>query len=330
MGILSLDLSWDERARIQQQHREWNAVYKILMSNITDGPREMLEGMPFQGTDLRPYAVHPDDPAALVAEFMPQRLTGTNVWDLAIRWSTDVDISTSPLSAPAQVQTDTVLQEVPALFDVNGNVVCNVAGDLFTDPPLTTTVVGTVLRVTKNLPTSLAGWTQTYPDTVNNDTVTIRGQTYPPGTLYFSKLQIGSDQNVPGATDTISTLSGKSTPYATASFELTYRAQGWTVIVPNWGYFQLVPNQAPLDSSTTAQGATNALKSQLKMTRALIKKIGPYTRQRITVGNPGTFPPHPVFLDARGKAILNPTFDQIVTLEFDLRQKMPFAVLPFR
>jgi hypothetical protein len=133
---------------------------------------------------------------------------------------------------------------------------------------------------------------------------------------------------VPGATDTISTLAGKSIPYCTASLEITYRPQGWTVIVPNWGYFQLVPNKAPLDSSKTAQGAANALKSQLKMTRALIKKIGPYTRQRITVGPLGDFPPHPVFLDANGKAMVNPTFDQIVTLEFDLKQKMPFKVLP--
>lgn len=317
MGVVSADIAWEEEARFEQQSREWRSQYKVLMSRIDDGPKEMLAGLP----RLNPYQPHPKDSDALVSEFFPRRMKGTNFWDLDIRWSTDIDVSSSPLAEPAQIDIQSVSRTIPALFDSSGNAIVNVAGDFYTEPVPERNVTDLVFRVTKNLPINLPDWVLSHPDTVNRDTLKIRGLTCDPGTLYFGGLQIGPEQNVPGATDTISTLNGKSIPFCTATFELNYRSIGWTLLVPNWGYFQLVPVKAQKAQKIEVAGG--------KPLR--IKKIPfHYTRQRITVGPIGDYPPHPVFLDSNGAAIINPTIDQIISLEYDLHDKQTFQLLPLK
>jgi hypothetical protein len=320
MGVVSYDIAWDEDARIEQQRREWRATAKVLMANLTDGGFEMLMGLP----KLNPYQPHPKDQAAFVNYFFPKRIPGTNYWDLEVRWSTDVDVSINPLAAPAQIPIQSVARQYPALFDSNGNAICNLAGDMYTEPNVERTVIDLVFQVNKNIPIQLPGWILTHPGCVNSDTVTIRGLTCPPGTLYFSAIGVGSNQNVPGATETISLINGKATPFCTTDFELSFRRDGWTILLPNWGYFQLVPTRIIPNLENTALKP----KQILRLARNLYNKIGPYTRQRITIGAIGDYPPHPVFLDGNGAAIVNPTFDQIVTLEFDLHDKQPFNVLP--
>jgi hypothetical protein len=219
---------------------------------------------------------------------------------------------------PAQIEIQSVKRMIPALLDADGNAIVNVAGDLFTDPAPERQITDQVIRVTKNIPLNLPAWTDELPDCVNSDTLIIRGRPRAPGTLYFGEISIGAEQNVPGATDTISTLNGKTIPFTTVSYELHYRRQGWTLVVPNWGYFQLVPVKAQKGKKIEVPG-----KKPLRLKAIPFQ----YTRQRITVGPIGDYPPHPVFLDANGAAIINPTFDQIVTLEFDLHEKKAFSQL---
>ena len=53
-----------------------------------------------------------------------------------------------------------------------------------------------------------------------------------------------------------------------------------------------------------------------------------WTRKKILVrGEP---PKEPVFLDRDGKVITDPNEQNIVFLEFDFNQKLPFSVLPMK
>ncbi len=320
MSLLSCDLKWEEEARIEQTRREWRAIYSALLSNIADGPREILMGAPY----LAPYQPHPKDSAALIAEFWPKRIVGTNFWDVELRYSTDVDIVANPLAMSPVITIDSVKRELPALFDSNGNPIINLAGDFYTDPQSTKTVTDLVFKVSKNVPLNLPAWITAYPDCVNSDAVTIRGLTCPPGTLYFGALSVGAEENISGTATSTSTLV-QGTPYTTVSFELDFRRDGWTILLPNWGYFQLVPRRKTNGSSAVVANDKTGKKQTIR-TRGV---PAGYDRQRIIIN--GDYPPHPQFLDAQGALILNPTFDQIITLEYDLHDKLPFGgVLPLK
>ncbi len=321
MGLLSCDLDYEEDARIEQTRREWRAFYKVLMSNVNDGPREILNALP----KLQPYQPHPKDPAALVAEFWPQRIRGTNFHDLQVRYSTDVDVEQNPIGLPAQIEIDSVTRMIPALFDSDGNPIVNTAGDFFTDPPIERMTTDLVIKISKNVPLALPDWPFTFPDSVNQDAVTIRGRQFDPGTLYFGAVRIGIEQNIPGSTNSVSTLI-KGTPYTTIEFELNYRRQGWTMLIPNWGYFQLVPQSNSKTKEISAKRAQSLARSG--NSRALYKPIMPtmtgVTKQRIVIGPIGDYPERPVFLDIYGQAITNPTFDNIIVIGANLVPQLQF------
>src|SRR6185295_5443199 len=124
MSLVSCDLAWEEEARFRQTGREWRAFYKVLMSRIDDGPLEILNGRP----DLAPYQKHKKDTAALVSEWYPRRIVGTNFWDLELLYSTDVEQTGNPLNIPAQITIQSNIREVPALFDIDGFPTVNTAG----------------------------------------------------------------------------------------------------------------------------------------------------------------------------------------------------------
>lgn len=325
MGIQSIDYRWEEEARIQQTQVEWRAWLNVIMARDDDGPAEMARDPRF--VPFLPYRPHPKYAKALVKECYPRRSErGANVWLVEVTYSTDVDVTQNPLGMPAEISLDTELRDVPAIFDVDGNPVINTAGDLLTDPPAVRKIVDRTISITKNIPIALPAWIQTHPGSVNRANVVIRGMTWPAGTLFFAKNSIGPEQNVPGATDTISTLRGS--PYCTTSLELWYRADGWVEFYPNRGFFQLVPvnpqqkfsEQKVGDHFITAQTA-----------RALNRKLPPYERRRCTVGPLQDAPPEPVFLDANGQMIVNPTAADILAIAYDGFPKLAWnGVLPLK
>jgi hypothetical protein len=308
MSLKSCELSWEEEARIEQTRREWRALYTVEMSDVADGTREIYMACP----KLQMYQPHAKDKAALVNEFAPKRRAGSNFWDLWMRWSTDVEVALDPTQEPPVIDMDTVEREIPALFDVNGLPIVNVAGDFFTEPLPTRSISDLVIQIEKNIPLNLPDWPFDFLDTTNSDTVRIRGRQFAPGTLYFKRTRIGAEQNVPGAADSISTLV-QGTPFTTVNCEMHWRAQGWTIILPNWGYVQLVP-------TAKQKGSIQVQEVPGKKAKKIRVKGVPagYARQRILLGPAGDAPSHPCFLDVNGAYIPNPKLSDIVTLQFDL------------
>lgn len=313
MSLIRCDLADEEEARITQTAREYTVWYKAFLSKQTDGVREILLGAP----KLNVYSPHPVDPEALVAEVFPKRIRGTNIFDLQIRYSTDVDFAASPLAQPAEISIESVLRNVPALLDVNGNLAINTAGDLLDDPIPEVEIFEGVIKISKNIPILLPSWVSLYNGAVtNSDGVQIRNLQFPPGTLKLASVSIGAEQNV-GFTSG-STIN--SVPFCVCEVELNYRADGWTTLIPNRGFFQLVPKNR--------QQVVKVPSGNIKKWRFRTIPDG-YTRQRVTVGDPPDYPPEPVFLDVNGAMITSPNFSNIVMLEFDFHDKVQFSnVLP--
>jgi len=320
---LPYDVKWEEEARIMQTAREWRAWIQVECSQVDDGPRELSIALP----KFAPYSKHPKDGAALVNLFYPKRKTaGSNWWDIEVTWSTDVDVTGNPLAMPAEWTLDTEMREIPAIFDANGNALLNTAGALMTDPPATRKIVDETLHFTKNVSLRLPDWVRTHPGCVNSDSVTIRSQAYPPGTLWFASRQVGREENVPGATDSISTLRG--TPFTAVSGTLMYRQDGWIEYYPNRGWYQLVPVNKSLK---TAKGAEiQGGKRTLQQMRAQFRKSADYQVWPCLYANFGDKPQEPSFLDSNGQMIQQPTFDNIILLAYDGYKKAAFNDLPLR
>lgn len=320
---LPYDVKWEEEARIMQGSREWRAFIQVECTKVDDGPRELIMKL----DNFAPYEKHPKDGDALVNLFYPKRKTaGSNWWDIEVTWSTDVDVTANPISMPAEWTLDSEIREIPAVFDCNGNLLLNTAGALLTDPPAGRKIVDETLSFTKNVSLRLPDWVRTHPGTVNNDDVTIRGQSYPPGTLWFASRQVGKEQNVPGATDSISTLRG--TPYTTVTGTLMYREDGWIEYYPNRGWYQLVPVNKSLKTAKNAE--IQGGKRTLQQMRAQFRKTADYQPWPCLFGQFGDKVQEPAFLDANGAMIQQPTFDNIILLSYDGYKKTAFNQLPVR
>lgn len=321
MSFVSCEMDYREESRFTQTAREWREWWKVGMSTLSDGPLQIYMAL----RKFQLYQPHDEDRDALVAEWYPQRIDATNYWLLELRYSTDVDVALNPLQIPAVVTMDTQIREVPTVFDANGNPLLNTAGMLMTDPAAVRKLVDQVINVSKNVPLNLPDWAFTHPGRVNEDNVTIRGRPFAAGTLFFAGRQIGQENNVPGLTETVSTLRG--TPYTTIDFELWYREQGWVELYPNRGWFQVVfkdPKKIP-KGVTEVQGQKPLTAQQL---RAQWRKLPDYTLQRAMIGPLGDWPPEPPFLDAFGRAIQNPTFDDVLLIQYDGYLKATFSGLP--
>lgn len=320
--LVSCDLAWEEEARVTTTGSERIAWYKAFCSSVYDADREILLGAHAISprAPIVPYDSDPLNPARLVAECYPRRISGSTWFDVQVTYSSDVTIEQNPLNEPAAITIKGQRREVVSLFDSNGLPKMNTAGDLLGDPVPTKPVTDLIISVSKNVSLSLPAWILDYVDTVNSDTVRIRGLIFPPGTLCFAgDVDVGEELNTESINNGV-----RQIPYTTVGFQLHYRAEGWTTLIPNRGFYQLVPR-----SATAAQVVTAAFKTKKPMPLSLPKF--PYDRQRILVGTtPPDYPDEPQFLDPNGAFIENPTPDQIVVLEFDDYDKLPFGQLPLK
>jgi hypothetical protein len=236
-----------------------------------------------------------------------------------VTYSTDVNIADNPLNEPAKITIKGQRREVVWFYDAKGRPKLNTAGDLIGDPAPTRIVTDLIFNVEKNMALKLEAWILDYLDTVNSDAVRLRGLTCKPGTLLFAgEIDVGDEQNTSGQQGG----GQKLVPFTVVKFQLLYRADGWTTIVPNRGFNQVVP----LKNQTVPPAASGDFQAPKPSKQPKFK----YTIERILVGDPKDYPTEPQFLDSNGMLIENPTPDNILLLEFDDFEERAFNQLPLK
>lgn len=325
MSLLACDLAWEEEARTTTTGSERIAWYKAICSSAFDSDKTILLGAHSVSppAPIVPFDQDPIFPARLVVECFPKRISGSSFFDVQVTYSTDVPFDLNPLSTPAEVTVDFQGRDIIALFDVNGNPKVNTAGDLLGDPAPTKETYDVLFNVSKNMPVDGNAWVLQYVDTVSNDDVRLKGFTLPAGTLRFIPRGIGKDENTQAFG-----IGVKNIPFVNVNFTLAYRAVGWTNIVPNRGFNQLLPFGRPLPSNIVNNAASVATRNALKQRYKPPK--GKFVKMPILIGSPPSPATEPQWLDANGLAIPYPLPGNVLLLEWDDYDKKPYNQLPLK
>lgn len=301
--LVWIEKTGSDDARISQSKREYTDYYRGQVQGDRGIFKAILLGYP----QIAPFQPYPDDPAALVQDMQPKRIEDSDgYYDIQVNYSTDVaeEESDNPLARAPKITGGSSERTRIRLVDEDGKPCLNTAGELMDDPPPEVEQSDLVFTVAKNLPVRLPFWLITYRNAVNSDTVRIKGLLCEPGTLKFKNSTWDDDDTT-----------GKI-PFVPAKFELHFREEGWSQIVPNRGWNQRVPITR---------------KSSLGDTVDVLDKKGKQTFELKPILVRGERPSEPPFLDKDGKHIEAPTEKNIVLLEFNFSKRLPFnGVLPLK
>jgi hypothetical protein len=325
MALISCELAWEEEGRTTTTGSERIAWYKAFCSSAFDSDKAILTG----AHSVNPPApIVPFDPdpvfgARLCVESFPKRISGSSWFDVQVTYSTDVPFDENPLSTPPEVTIDFQGREIISLFDVNGNPKVNTAGDLLGDPAPTKETYDLIFNVSKNFAIDQYTWLLQYCDSVSGDDVRLKGLTLPAGTLRFAPRGVGKDENVTAFGAGI-----KNVPFVNVNFALVYRAIGWTNIVPNRGFNQLLPVGKPQPPSLINNNASFATKNLVRSRYKAPK--GKFVKMPILIGSPPSPATEPQWLDANGLAIPYPLPGNVILLEWDDYVKLPYNQLPLK
>lgn len=302
--VLWFDEAGRDDARISQDKREYTHYFKAQVVGDEGVYKALLIARP----DLAPFQRHPDDLQALVQTFNPQRIENSDgIYDITVDYSTAFveNDGDNPLAEPCEIEVESAERKRVKIRDADGKLCLNTAGDLLDDPPPEVEEADLVFVCKKNVSIRLPRWITQYRNAINSDVVVVRSLPYPPGQLKIKKLRIGKEDV------------RNKIPFTVLSFELHQRDEGWTDLIPNRGYYELIPkNQVTLPSGQEAI-----------VVSSLNQKVE-YERRPILIdGEPCK---EPQMLDKKGRRIAKPTVDNIVLLEFNFQRKLPFSVLPLK
>ena len=301
MAVLYFHETYAEEARVEQTRIECIRRFRAFCGYTTDGAPELLAARP----DLAPYKPHPRFTSCLVDKFIPIRVDGTSLWNVEVDYSTEVQLpeNNNPLSEPAIITIGDADHTRIKLTDSDGNPVLNTAGDPYLDPPPEDEETDMVFSIEKNISTRLPPWLWQYRNVVNSDAFRIRGLTFDPGKGKVKGIKVGAEQT------------RNDIPFCVLSFEIHCRDDGWTLFLPNVGYYQLI------DTTKTQVGLING------------KKPPKFLRQEILVrseNGAADKPTVPQWLDKKGALITDPTKVQRIMNEFQLKKQLPFSALPLK
>jgi len=311
MAILFFDETDEEEERRERDRREYTRFFVAKSNNLTDGGVHLQLKRP----DLRLFSPHPRDNQALVIRFNPKRRKGgLGMFDVQVEYSNDAAGLEDPLPKRPEIELSMVERTRVRFIDDDGNPCINTVGDLIDDPAPEVDEGDIVFSVKVNIPVRLEAWILQYANAQNNDTVRLRGLFCDPGTLKFKLRNVG----LPQVTNGIG--------FCECNFELHYKADGWTELIPNRGWRQLVKRKIiKLPNKKTATVDADELPEEKGKIVFEPEQILVTTKNG-TPDKPTTAP----FLDADGRYIESPTFDNIHLLKFRFGPLKPFNDLPLK
>lgn len=193
---------------------------------VLDNPREPRIQMMLERPDLARFQPHPDEPSARVISFEFNQRKHSLIYDVVVRWASNIKVPVNPYDEPAEVTVETVDTTVPFLFDHEGRPNVNTAGDFLegaedVDPML-------VFNITKKISPYYPTWLLSYGQSLNSDSVSFRGITFSPKQLKVASLRIGSEQEQ------------DKTPFLPLQLQIIGNPNGWEQEFLNRGTQEIV------------------------------------------------------------------------------------------
>jgi len=202
--------------------RSYTRAWTVVTSSRTDDAYTAgsASGLPVIGN------THPSDANAFCTQLAVTQKSGWRVWTVTATYSTERELNTNPTSDPAVINWNSEQFQRPAVFDRNGNLIVNSAGDPF-DPPLMMDDSRRVVMVQKNLAV-VPSWILDYQDAVNSDVFTIDGISVAIGRAKMQAVTVGPVER------------RSSTVFRTVNFTIHLQRDGWALEPLDAGFREFV------------------------------------------------------------------------------------------
>jgi len=268
--------------------RTYTRAWTVVTSSRTDDAYTVgsATGLPVIGN------THPSDANAFCQQLAVTQKSGWRVWTVTATYSTERPLNTNPTSDPAIINWNSEQFQKPAVFDRNGNLIVNSAGDPF-DPPLMMDDSRRVVTVQKNLAV-VPVWILDYQDAVNSDTFSIDGVSIGVGLAKMQAVTVGPVER------------RSSTVFRTVNFTIHLQRDGWALEPLDAGFRELAEESASVNAGPCGASAVRNI-------------LNCYDQQPVAA---------PVPLDGEGRALSEPSPTNCVFLTYHVYKTRAFSSLP--
>lgn len=274
-----------------QSIRTYSRTFRVTTNNKYDGiaTAGSATGLPRIGDK------YPEDTGSWCRSVDVEQLAGSTIWKVKCTYSSEFEVTTSPLTDPAVITWSAEQFQRPAWKDRDGNAILNSAGQFFDTLP-TVDDSRFVVAVQKNVGV-VPSWVATYQDALNSVPFTVDGITVGTKLAKLNGLKIGSWQERAGVA------------YRSLQYELHLRREGWDLQI--------------LDQGRLRKGRPTPTADEVGFAGEETHK--PYPA---VVSGTGQDSSEPMLLDGNGAQLIDPTPANAVFLSFGYYHLVDFNNLP--
>jgi len=189
--------------------RSYSRAFRLNTTQQSEGPYIVGShpSLPIIGS------THPEDSGAWCTTLTVENSDPWKGWTVTADYSTERELATDPTNEPAVITVHSEQFQKVAETDINGDSVCNSAGDPF-DPPYMMDDSRRVISISKNM-SGHPSWILSYADVVNSDSFVVKGVTYAVGVGKVQRVSIGETQTRNGV------------PFVVVTLEIHCQRDGW-------------------------------------------------------------------------------------------------------
>jgi hypothetical protein len=222
------------------QFATYTSTYELHTSERTDGPALIRQYASLPSVGSTYSTPHGDSDGSAVAnkrDFTYRELDDTaKLWRAIIQFTNNPgglpardpsDPTVFPWNEPAEIETYTVKDKEPVLFDLNGKLIASSAGEPY-DPVQERDRTRFTLRIARNVQFSDVGNNATYRDCINADP-------------FFGCAPFTVKVDSPGV---VKRLWFGGTPYYHETWEFAINTDGWLTRLYDYGMYRKVGDGA--------------------------------------------------------------------------------------
>lgn len=209
-------------ARNSKGARTYQRKFRLISNDKTDGPFEVGSEahLPLIGS------AHPEDANAFCIELTVENTEPYAGWTVTANYSDERQIDDDPTNDEAEINWGSEQFQKPAVFDLQGRLILNSAGDPF-DPPAMMDDSRRVVTVSKNLAV-VPAWILDYQDAVNSDAFTVDGLAVAIGRAKMQSVTVSPKQRRNGTT------------FRVVTFTIHLQRDGWSLDILDAGFRRVI------------------------------------------------------------------------------------------